>query len=104
MTAQIVADMIDFAGEEVTLRRPPATDVSVKASIRRYDATDLSGSLIQGTAEIHLSCLHVAATGFPEPPQQNDKIIRDGKMLNIESCELRNFREEPALYILRVRG
>lgn len=104
MTAARIANIIDRAGETVTLRRLPSTDVSVKASIRQYVEHDLAGNIIQGTAEVHISNSEIAAASWPGPPQPTDRLIRDGKHLSIVSVETRNYREETALHILRVRG
>ena len=106
MTAQRVAAIVDRAGETVTLRRPgtPDVDVTVKASIRRYAGADLVGGIIQGTAEVILSNRELAAASWPGPPRIGDKIVRDGKVLHVESCETRNHKEETALHILRAVG
>jgi len=106
MSAQEVAAMIDEAGETVVLRRlgTPNVDVTLKASIRQYQSNELTTSIIQGDAVAHISNREIAAAAWPGPPHKDDKLIRDGKQLNVESCESRNYREDVALHILQVRG
>jgi hypothetical protein len=104
MTAQRVAAIVARAGETVTLRRSPSTDATVKASIRHYRADELVGSIQQGDAEVHVAAADAGLASWPAPPRRNDKLIRDGKHLNVEACETRNFREDAALYVMRVRG
>ena len=104
MSVEAIQGVIYLTGETVTLRREPATDVIVKASIRRYEARDLAGNIIQGSAVIHISNQEIAAASWPGPPRQGDKIIRDSKELHIESCETRNWFEDAAVHILQCRG
>lgn len=104
MSAAKVAEIITEAGETITLRRLPAIDVTVKASIREYVEADLAGNIIQGTALVHISNKEISDAAWPGPPQPTDRIIRDGKHLNVVSVETRNYKEETALHLLKVRG
>jgi hypothetical protein len=103
--------LVERAGETVTLRRITGTtsqtntDVSLKASIRGYAPDQIDGTSIkQGDSEVIISTREIVAAGWPAPPQQNDRILRDGKPLIVHICETRNFREEVGLYILQCRG
>jgi hypothetical protein len=104
MSVADIQSVIDLVGETVTLRREPATDVVVKAKIINYEPTELAGNIIQGRAVARISDAEIAAAAWPGPPQQGDKIIRDGKVLHIESRETRNWFEDGAVHILQLRG
>ena len=104
MSAQRIQGIIERSGETVTLRRLPATDVTVKASIREYIAKDLAGNIIQGTAAVIISDKEITAGGWPGPPQPTDRLIRGSRHLSVVSVETRNWQEDAAFHVLQVRG
>ena len=104
MSAERIEDIIDQLGETVTLRRTGQSDLTVKMSMRRYTESHLPENDLQGDITGHMCNREIAAASWPGPPKQNDKIIRDGKTLNVESCETRNWHEDSALHILQLRG
>lgn len=104
MSVPDIQAVIDLTGETVTLRREPATDVTVKATVRGYAEADLVGSIIQGDVKVIIGNAEIAATAWPGPPAQGDKIIRDSKTLHVMSCETRNWFEDGAVHILQLRG
>lgn len=106
MSLERIEAIVDELGETVTLRRvgSPNVDVTVKASIRQYVGDTLPENALQGTAILHMTNSEIAAAAWPGPPRANDKVIRDSKVLNVESAETRNYREDAALHILRIKG
>lgn len=112
MTAAKVAEIVDRAGETVTLRRitgastgsPVNTDVIVKASIRLFEPDELVGSIVQGDSLVTIAAAPAVAASWPLPPKKGDKLIRDSATLNVEAGEVRNHKEEAALLILQCRG
>ena len=110
MSVTRINDMINRAGQTVTLRRVAGTtsqtftDVAAKASVRGYQPHDLVGPVQQGDREVTIGTGEMLAAGWPTPPKRNDKAIIDGVTTNVEATEARHFREEIAFFVLRCRG
>lgn len=100
-------------GEDVILRRVNAapaepTEVTVRARVTGYAPHELVGGVQQGDRKVVLLAEDVAAADFPEPirPGGKDKIVVDGRVLNIEVVDDHTRSVDGVLiaYELAVRG
>lgn len=95
-------------GHRVILRRLPATDVTCLAVIRDFSAGALPGGLPggnpQGFSVMRISNDEIAAASWPGPPRKGDRVIADGRICVVESCETRRKGEVVARHILKLSG
>lgn len=109
-----VSSIINKIGETVVFRRVTAqsalntttmkvtnttADTTVKASVRMYKPSELSGLIQQGDREVR-----IASSDLSNEPAPNDKIIIAGKQFNIVSVNTRRPSDVAAIYICQVRG
>jgi hypothetical protein len=90
-SAGLYASELDARGDMVTVRRvvpnAPAIDVRARAIVRGYRPEEITGGIQVGHRRVILSAPDLAAGGFPEPPRPNDKIIVNGRQLNVMSVD-----------------
>jgi hypothetical protein len=81
-------DWIAERGQEVTLRRLPATDAVVKAIVRGYRPEELVGGINQGAREVIVLAGDLEALGWPVPPKSGDRVIlRSGRPLMVDTVD-----------------
>jgi hypothetical protein len=87
----LYASELDARGDVVTVRRivpnAPAIDVRARAIVTGYRPEEITGGIQVGHRRVILSAPDLAAGGFPEPPRPNDKIIVNGRQLNVMSVD-----------------
>ena len=103
----------DDRGENVLIRRyygignnRSKFEVEVKARVFDYAPQELIGTIIQGDVKALVLVEDLENKQFPVPILKNDKVIIQGKELNIEAVD-RNTRKvmgELMAYELQVRG
>ena len=105
--------MLDERGEWIWIRRylgsganRPKFEVKVRARVYDYTAVELSGSIIQGDIKIIGLYEDLVNGQFNLPILKNDKVIVNGKEINIESVDrhTRKISGELIAYELQGRG
>lgn len=111
-------------GEDVTLRRVVGTtnqvniDVVCRAFVRRYQAQELAGTIIQGDSQLILSPSQIIAAQWPgglsptasdaaldhRVPRKDDKVVVQGKTRNVEMAAPIYVANELVRIELQVRG
>ena len=89
MNFNIVTNMIDRYGEQVTLRRLThgiPFDVTVKARVQGYSPDELVGGIAQGDRMVIISNREIAERQWPGPPKQGDQIIIRGKTATLQAA------------------
>ncbi len=109
-----VKALINIAGETVTLRELTALNIDtgtmtnnpvytphvVKASIRDFRDSELTGLVQKGDRELRVAAIDLGAY----VPKQNDKVLIGSKQFNVKSVNILTVKNEATLYELVIRG
>lgn len=110
---EIYRRAFDSYGEEVLIRRYFGTgasrskfEVKVRARISSYTPQELVGTIIQGDEKVIVLVEELKVRQFPLPLVRNDKVVLEGRELNIEAPDMntRKIGNELIAYELQVRG
>lgn len=92
-------------GREVTLRRPPATDVAIQAKIVGYALEELIGEVTQNDRKVVIAADDLSAwAASPAIPRNGDQVIVAGKTGVVRGVESRHLGADVVRYDLRVTG
>ena len=92
------------AGRSVTLRRLPAVDITVSASIRFYTPEELGEGIINGDRLMIIGNGEIELNSWPGPPQRNDRVIDGGHTYNIEYVDTLYAGSAIKLHRITLRG
>jgi hypothetical protein len=100
--AKRARDAIERRGQVVTFKRtegkiPNQTivTVDVKATVTGYKTDEIAGGITLGTRGFIVSTLALTDAGYPMPVRKEDKIISQGKEMQIDGIDA-NRREYTA--------
>lgn len=109
-----VRDLINIAGEAVTLRELTGTTRNtstmknshtytnhvVKASVRDFTDSELTGLVQKGDRELKVSSLDLGSY----EPKQNDKVLIGSQQFNVKSVNRLSAKNENAIFELIIRS
>lgn len=67
------------AGQDVTLKRNGETDLTVRARVRDYAASELAGTIQQGDSHVIMSPTEMADAGWEGVLTKGDRMVIDGR-------------------------
>lgn len=74
-------------GRPFTLRRLPATDVTVQGYRTGFGSDPLPGGQPQGQSTIIISNAEIEAAAWPGPPRKGDRLLDAERTMMVESVE-----------------
>lgn len=74
-------------GRPFTLRRMPATDVTVQGYRAGFGSDPLPGGQPQGQSTIIISNAEIEAAAWPGPPRKGDRLVDAERTVTIASVE-----------------
>lgn len=94
---------IEAHGEEITLRRPPSTDITVRARVTGYQPEELAGGIQHGDRRIIVMAEDVT---FDPALKRGDVALVRGSALMIEEVDnsTRRIDGELIAYDIRAKG
>ncbi|MBP6818343.1 MAG: hypothetical protein KBC46_03465 [Ferrovibrio sp.] len=110
MTPKSISAFIRRRGRDVVLRRlsggaqPSHLDVVVKAVIRGYKPSEITGTLQQGDRLLFAGNTEIAEARWPGPPKRGDVVLDGGKAFTIVAPDIRFIGGEAGLHVLTIRG
>jgi hypothetical protein len=99
---------LESRGDIVTVRRvvpnAPAIEARARAIVTGYRPEEITGGIQVGHRRVILSAPDLAAGGFPEPPRTNDKIIVNGRQLNVMAVDENTHRIAGVLHAYEIQA
>jgi hypothetical protein len=104
---------IDRLGQVAQLRRLTGTgsnqtwhEVSLRVFARQFRAQEIvaGSSLQQGDRQVIAHASEIDAAQWPAPPRRDDKLLLEGRLLNVQSVETVRVGERVERYNMVCRG
>lgn len=81
-------------------------EVSLRAFMRQFRPDEIvpGSGLIQGDRMVIIGTAAIDAAQWPAPPRRDDKLLIDGRLLNVQAVEIRHIGGVVERYDMVVRG
>ena len=81
-------------------------EVSVRAFMRQFRPDEIvpGSGILQGDRMIIIGTAEIDAAQWPAPPRRDDKLLIDGRLLNVQAVEIRHIGGVVERYDMVVRG
>lgn len=91
-------------GQAMTLKRTGEDDLTVRARVRDYAASELAGTIQQGDSHVILSPTEMTDASWPAPPKKGDRLLIGTRLCLVETVVPKHVDGTPVRYELVVRG